>query len=61
MEEGSTGGGQGRDLGGRAQGWTRTGLWGGVKEVDEREDCEWTLGLGLRGKVRKGRAGTEVV
>ena len=61
MEEGSTGGGQGRDLGGKAQGWTRTGLWGGVEEVDEREECERTLGLGLRGKGREGGAGTEVV
>ena len=40
---------------------TRTGLWGGVEEVAEREECEWTLGLGLRGKVRGGGAGTEVV
>lgn len=61
MEVWSTGGGQGRNPSGRPQGWIRAGLWGGEEEVGERQECEWTLGLGLRGEVRGGGAGMEVV
>lgn len=61
VEVWSTGGGQGRNPSGRPQGWIRAGLWGEEEEVGERQECEWTLGLGLRGEVRGGGAGMEVV